>query len=331
MEPFRLAVTGCPRYDLCAEKWRTILRYPRHGYILVNTNFSVVNPAYTRSAAAEREIFISLGWPEDYVNGLFADWEAVFPRFLDTVANLAAALPEKSFLVRPHPFENHDVYKKRFNGLANLVVDGEGEVFDVIANSECVVHLNCGSAVDSVLLDRIPVSLEFLNTKTLRRHAPLPSRLSCLAWSMDMLIELLRNAHARAAAFDRVNALSLIHPWFHHNDGNASERVASLLVELPPHSPSPSWVAAVRGGRAKPRPGQWIQGVLSVAMGSWAVSTIRGLIHPRRRSKTPGLAAVRRLLDLYADCEGNAMVFHAYHARYPISGLPLSTIEIVTA
>ena len=56
-------------------------------------------------------------------------------------------------MVRPHPFENGDLYKNYFSDCENIVVDGEGDIFDSINGAKCILHLNCGSSVDGLLAD----------------------------------------------------------------------------------------------------------------------------------------------------------------------------------
>ena len=198
-EPDRVVVTGCPRYDLCAPPWRQILQYRDHGFVLVNTNFSAINPAFRASDRDEIRIFKDLGWEADYVDRLFADLRAVFPRYIDAIADAAVDNPSRLFVVRPHPFERASAYTERLGHLNNVRIDGDGDVLNVIANADCVVHLNCGTSVETVLLGKVPIGLEFLNTETMRRHAPLPASLSCGASSRDDLNRLIRDPVLRAS------------------------------------------------------------------------------------------------------------------------------------
>ena len=64
-DPERLEVTGCPRYDYCSAPWSALLEYIERDFVLVNTNFSAINPQFSRSAEDEIEVFIRTGWPRD--------------------------------------------------------------------------------------------------------------------------------------------------------------------------------------------------------------------------------------------------------------------------
>lgn len=322
-----LHLTGCPRYDLCAPPWSTALTYERSGYVLVNTNFSAINPAFTDSSASERKIFHSLGWDPSYVDKWFAAMEAVFPRYLDEVERLARALPERTVILRPHPFENEAVYRNRFASLDNVVVDGRGDVLNMIANASVVVHLNCGTAVDALLQRKPAVSLEYLNNELLLNHTPLPSRLSIRPSSFENLLEVVSDHLQAPRSFVPDGARDEIEPWFYRDDGQAADRVADVLASRPPRVSRRSLPAAIRGGRVNASLAQVAQGAANAIGGSQLVSALRDRVSQTRRSKAVTVEQVQNLLDIFAKCSGGSRM-RAKYARNPITGLPMSSIEI---
>lgn len=329
--PEKLWLTGCPRYDLCVEPWRSMLRHTRRDFILVNTNFSAINPRYTRSASEERAIFRSLGWTEEYVKRIFADLERVFPVYLETIESLARAFPKRQILVRPHPFENESLYRERFAGIANIVIDGAGDVLNVISASDGVIHLNCGTAVDAVLCGKVPISIEYLNTETIKSHAPLPSSISLQAGNFEELCAFVETLPDRSP-YDIEAAQAVTRPWFHHSDGLAAARLADLLVGA---LATKSTVArrsatmALRGGRRNASVGQVLLGLSSLAAGSAAADVLRQRIQPSRTGKAFGVADVAALLQDYAACSSDPAA-RVRHARNPLTKLPLSSIEVFT-
>lgn len=325
-----LAVTGCPRYDLCCPPWSEVLEYARRGFVLVNTNFSAINPQFTSSAEDESRIFKSLGWDALYVEGLFEDLKAVFPRYLDAVEAIARNFPDKIVQVRPHPFENPQVYRDRFDELANVVVDGEGDILNAIFAAERVVHLNCGSAVDAVRLGKIPISLEYLNTERMQRHAPLPSRLSCQAQDQDMLLSLVAGQGTVAACYDETVARREVERWYYLSDGLSARRVAHFLaarLSVQERAPVRSLGAAVRGGRPSASGRQFLRGVVGALIGSGPASVLTELVQSSRREKRIELPVVFNLLDQYRRLDDSGMVVAAF-ARNPLTGVPLSTIAV---
>lgn len=324
----QLQVTGCPRYDLCSRPWNSLLEYKRDGFVLVNTNFSAINPAFTESGDTEKKIFQSLGWSDAYVDAWFGEIERVFPRYLDEVEALALALPTETIVVRPHPFENIRLYQQRFAGVANIEVDGQGDVLNMIHAAKCVIHLNCGTAVDALLQRKIPVSLEYLNTALLLDHTPLPSGLSLKPGSREELVEIVKGLIDNTVDFDHDAAFGKVEPWFYKTDGHASERVAEALAVIPRRNARPNFMTAVCGGRSSPSVLQLLQGVTATVFGSHFVTVVRSKIAASRRGKEIRPRDVQILLDKYAlSCGGPK--FLAKFARSRLTGAPMSTIEIL--
>lgn len=111
-----------------------MLHYRTSNHVLINTNFSGINPVFTKSPDVEVKLFRSVwGWDENYTQRLFAEVNAVFPRYLDTVGELVSANPHRRFVLRPHPFENQSVYRERFAASPNLIVDGSGDILKGVA------------------------------------------------------------------------------------------------------------------------------------------------------------------------------------------------------
>jgi surface carbohydrate biosynthesis protein len=327
-----LHLTGCPRYDFCAEPWRRLLEFPERDFILVNTNFSAINPRFTSSSEDEKAIFLQLGWPRDYVERLFAELAGVFPRYLDALERLARALPGARLRVRPHPFEDEETYWRRFGRAANVTVDGSGSALPAIASAACVVHLNCGTAVESLMLGTPAVSLEFLNSETMRSHAALPSKLSLPAGSerelVAMLAEPARLKERQDARRERLLAEHL-EPWFHRLDGRAAERVVAIAIAAAGgKAASRSIRASLRGGRA-PSAGRLLAGVASQLIGSKAVGRLQGLRLPARRAKAFTRAEVERRIEALARLESRKDRIAVAQARHPLSGAPLASIRVL--
>lgn len=336
LRPEQARVTGCPRFDFCRPPLVGTLGGERRDYVLVNTNFSAINPRFTDSAASERAAFVGAGWAPAYVDRLLAELHAVHPRYLDAVAAMATRLPDTTVLVRPHPFENAAFYERRFAHAANIVVDGTGSVVPVIAASRCVVHLNCGTAVESALLDKVAVNLEYLNTDLMRRHTPLPRQISYPAADLDDLVRAVTVPDSLDGAFDRdARYRAFVRPWFHEADGRAGERVADALLSLGPRPrPRPLGArlrSAAAGSAVRPRAGQRAQGLLGLALGSRTATALRDRLQPQGRAKRFGIAAVMAELAAIRRAYGDGPIPRARHARHPLNGLPLVSIEIAPA
>ncbi|GLR85459.1 surface carbohydrate biosynthesis protein [Bradyrhizobium iriomotense] len=331
MEPQQLHLTGCPRFDFAAPRWRALLDGEPRGYLLVNANFPLVNSRFAGKPGGEREAMIRAGWDADYVDRFMADLKQVFANYLIEIDRLAAARPNHDILVRPHPFENEDVYRNALSRHANVWVDGTGSVLDRIRNAAAVVHLNCGTAVESVLLGKLPLQLDYLNTPATAGHAALPARVSRAVASFDELLGAIDRIDSETETFDfaRVHAAD-IEAFFHLNDGLAAERVADVLTNAPnSRRPYVSLMATVKGTRTKPSLGQIAKGAASALLGSAATERLRGQVNPARRDKRIEPAYVKALLRRIASHDSaNPAQYAANRARCVTTGLPLASIAI---
>jgi surface carbohydrate biosynthesis protein len=331
MKPARLHLTGCPRFDFAAPRWRTLLDGERRGYLLVNANFPLVNSRFSSKPGAESEAMIRAGWDGAYIDRFLADMKQVFANYLAAIGRLAAARPDRAILVRPHPFESEQVYRTALARHSNVVVDGTGSVLDMIQNAAAIVHLNCGTAVEAVLLGKLPIQLEYLNTPTTAGHALLPARVSRPVMSFEELLDAVDHVDEETAKFDfaGIHAAN-IDAFFYRNDGQAAERVADVLVAAKdPRRPFVSLASALRGTRPNPSAGQIAKGAASLLFGSAATEKFRTWFSPARRDKRIEPADVADLLARIAVHDNNdPSRFTAARARCATTGLPLASIIV---
>lgn len=327
MQASRLHLTGCPRFDFAAPRWRKLLDGPRRGYLLVNANFPAVNSRF----GAEREAMIRNGADPAYLDRLHTDLKQVFVNYLVEIGRLAAARPDRAILVRPHPFENEDVYRTALAQYSNVVVDGTGSVLDMIQNAAAIIHLNCGTAVEAVLLGKLPIQLEYLNTPATAGHARLPARVSRPTMSFEELLDVVDHIDEETAKFDfaGVHAAN-IDPFFYRNDGLAAERVADVLLGTKdPGRPFVSLASALRGTRPNPSAGQIAKGAASLVVGSAATEKLRTWFSPARRDKRiepADVTALLRRIAIHDQCDPS--LFTAARARCARTGLPLASIIV---
>jgi surface carbohydrate biosynthesis protein len=325
----RLHLTGCPRFDFTAARWRSLLDFHRDGYVLVNMNFPLVNPLFAKSTNAERETLVAAGWQPEYVDRLIDDSGKILAGFVSLVQGLSRRHGALQFLVRPHPFENADHYRSAFAGLANVVVDGQGSVLNVIQHSCCILHINCGTSIESVMLGKLPLSLEFLNTKHMANHSSLPSRVSMPVTSTSELDTLLADLPAANARFDfRRRYDDLIRPWFHLNDGDAAARIATRLdAATGIRANRVSVRRSMASSRLRPSLMQRLQAIAGNVAGSYNVSRMRARHAPQRQAKRLDAAFVDTLLAAIGTVDTQSRC-RAQRARHPVTGLPLASLLV---
>ena len=331
LKPEQLHLTGCPRFDFAAPRWRSLLDGEQHGYLLVNANFPLVNSRFASRPDDERAAMIRFGFDAAYIDRLLTDLKQVFKNYLVDIGRLAAARPIRKILVRPHPFEREEVYREALGQHPNIVIDGTGSVLDRIQNAAAIIHLNCGTAIEAVLLGKLPIQLEHLNTPATAGHALLPARVSRPTRSFEELLAVVDDLDAETRKFDFAGMHAAdIHPFFHRNDGQAAERVADVLAGVKDRrTPFVSLSSVLRGTRPNPSLGQIAKGAASLLFGSAATERLRTRFNPARREKRIEPSDVERLLGQIAvHDQADPSLFSVERARCARTGLPLASITI---
>ena len=323
----RLHLTGCPRFDYAAPAMRALIPSRRTGHILVNTNFPIINSRFT-SGGEDRQALLAVGIGADTVERLIGETRKVMTGMIETVRRLSAEFPDQRFVLRPHPFERDALYREAFADQANVVVDGAGSVFEALNGARALLHVNCGTAIDAIMLGVPPFALEFLNSDYLRNHASLPSRASL---PVNAYAELAAIAGGALPAFDAAaQHAAFAEPWFHLNDAGAAGRVADALIsDLARRTGKGGQVSIRRSlSASRPRPslGQRAQSVLANLAGSLASSRLRMLRQRSRREKSFRREDIDRLLAPLA--AGGETPLHAARARHPLTKAPLASLVI---
>lgn len=249
-EPEQISVTGCPRYDFIAEPWRQAL--PANGlspgYILINTNFPVVNPQFSQSTSAEIRGWVKVGWgtqsrAEEHARGS----ELLFEDIKKAVAAIAKALPEETFVLRPHPFESMSPYEEVAGSLPNLLLRKEGTSLQWINQAAALLHVNCFTGVEACMMHIEALGFEWLNRKEIRDHSSEPYRVSRNASSLEEMVywlKCLTSNHSPLPSLpNRDDALRrLISANYRAVDGQSAKRVADSLIRLAKKGPQASTV-----------------------------------------------------------------------------------------
>lgn len=224
-------VTGCPRFDLHHPDWRTGPQVPAAApRILVNTNFSTVNPRFTtveRKIATSRENF---GWSMAEIARVLDTERAAIDATVELCRRLAHDFPDAGVLLRPHPFEDERPYREALADVPAATVDGSGPVDARIAAAAVVIQRSCTTAVEAGLVGRPTLS---------PRWIPAPFEIA-MAESVSVPCEdyqamrahvaaVLAGRHVTPPAVDAALA-AVTRDYFHVLDGDAHARAADAVI-----------------------------------------------------------------------------------------------------
>ena len=192
-------ITGNPRTDLLRPElqayWsRSVDRIRKQfgNIILINTNFGKLNHFRPNKGDEKKALDAATHSPEivdEQELGMAKHRWALFQHFQEMVGEVGRAFPTHTILIRPHPSENHEVWKQAGMGCSNVQVHFEGHVTPWLLASDAIIHNSCTTGLESYLLNR-PVFC-FQPIMSERFDKALPNSLSQRAASSQDLIDLL--------------------------------------------------------------------------------------------------------------------------------------------
>jgi surface carbohydrate biosynthesis protein len=173
-EGLPIHVTGNPRSDMLRPELRQFYRkdveafQARYGdFILVNTNFNHVNafgpdmnlfkPAKNSSRKA-RFGRAARGMSRSYAEGLRDHKFSVFQDFQELIPRLEKAFPRHAIVVRPHPTENHAVYRRIADRCESVHVTNEGNVVPWLMAARALIHNGCTTGVEAYVTQTPAIS-----------------------------------------------------------------------------------------------------------------------------------------------------------------------------
>jgi surface carbohydrate biosynthesis protein len=296
-------VTGNPRSDLLRPELHAYyedevqdIRRSYGDFILVNTNFNHVNafgpdmnlfkPAKTpgQTAGFGRA---ARGMSREYAEGLRDHKLAVFGDFQRLIIDLEKNFPEYTIVVRPHPTESHDVYRRIAAQCRRVKVTNEGNVVPWLLSTKALIHNGCTTGVEAFEL-RVP-ALSYRATVNETYDAgfyQLPNALSHNCFSFDELrAALQRILEGRLGAPDSEARRALACRHLAAQDGPlACERMVAVLEQIA------SGQARPLGQALLPRIVRWL-----TARGLHVVRAVKSMLpgsHNRpefQRHRFPGL------------------------------------------
>jgi surface carbohydrate biosynthesis protein len=161
-------ITGNPRADLLRSETRSFywqeveeIRKKFGDFILVNTNFNHVNAFYPSmnlfrpaKRPGQRPKFgrAARGMTLEYAEGLRDHKQAVLEDFKKTIPALEREFPHCNIVVRPHPTENQDTYRRIAAQCSHVHVTNEGNVVPWLLATKAVVHNGCTTGLEAYVL-----------------------------------------------------------------------------------------------------------------------------------------------------------------------------------
>ncbi len=214
-EEIKIHLTGNPRGDMLRPELRGVFSeeakelQKEHGrFLLINTNFSFVNPFFPEQGLLRMDRLDTHGKPSygraavgmdrEFVERLYRHKSDVFASFKKMIPVLNKSFPELTIIVRPHPVENPEVYHLIANQSPGIKVINEGNVIPWLLAAVAVIHNGCTTGVEAYMLEVPAVSYQAAGDRDLdRSFYHLPNYLSHQCFSLDELLETLTDIESQ--------------------------------------------------------------------------------------------------------------------------------------
>ena len=240
-------VTGNPRNDLLrpelhpfyADQVQAIRE--RYGdFLLVNTNFNHVNaffPAqnlFKPTRPGETPVFgkAGVGMTPEFAAALRDQKQAVFEAFLRLIPELARAFPRLAVVVRPHPTEGQEAYRKLAGAGDGIQVTNDGNVVPWLMAAKALVHNGCTTGVEAFVMrtpafSYRPAVCAAIDDTFYR----LPHGLSHQCFTLEELLARIREVlDGRLGAADGAERNALVRHYLTGQEGAlACERMMDVL------------------------------------------------------------------------------------------------------
>lgn len=175
------------------------------------------------------------GMPRDYAEGLRAHKQVIFEAFQRLIPELERAFPDLKIVVRPHPTESQDVYRRIASQCKRVEVTNEGNVVPWLLATRALIHNGCTTGVEAFVL-RVPaVSYRArVNEDYDCGFYRLPNLLSYQAFAFEELRNTLAKILAgELGAADGDERRALVDRYLAGLDGPcACERIVDILEEI---------------------------------------------------------------------------------------------------
>ncbi|SDW89291.1 surface carbohydrate biosynthesis protein [Nitrosomonas communis] len=207
-ENMPIHITGNPRGDMLRSEIRPYfapeveeLRSRYGDFILINTNFSDVNPYIpsvglflpTKAPSKPARLGQSgIGMSKEFAEGLRAHKLSVLEDFKQLIPMLEQAFPELTIIVRPHPSESYQIYHQIAAKCSRVVITNQGNVIPWLLAAKAMVHNGCTTGLEAYVLDVPAISyLATLNKYYDYDFQGLPTKLSYQCFNFEELAEIL--------------------------------------------------------------------------------------------------------------------------------------------
>lgn len=241
----KITRTGSPRIDILRSEFLPIFEDDANNikkmygqFILINTNFGYNH--YLGFSYGEVQLKKRL---EKYGNELETIWKEnlsiekeTFQQFINMIRSLSMAFPDHTVIIRPHPSENHEVWRNLMSEQSNVRVIHEGSVIPWIFAADAMIHNRCTTGIESYVMNTTP-TFAFCPIESTKFDMYVPNDLSIkvdsIAELIDKLDKVLRKTDSTHADLIESDKKTIADRHLDSLNGMyACERIVDELIDI---------------------------------------------------------------------------------------------------
>lgn len=241
---------GNPRFDLLRSNFKVLREGKTNSlieqwgsYVIVNTNFAAGNLSHYYNCSyikkQERSALKYLGRPlsdkeRSFYQGKEVYYKNLFFSYIEMLEELSSRFPFIQFILRPHPSEDIENWRKNVEGLNNVHVVFEGSATEWMQGALAVIHTGCTTGIEGRTLQK-PV-FSYNPNPDYRHQSFLPDKFGYKVEDIETLCILLSNVVNNSNSFvkEQYNKqLGEAKQWIENITGPlAAERILDSLDNI---------------------------------------------------------------------------------------------------
>lgn len=163
----KFRMTGNPRFDLLEPAFRTAFQAEAEGlrrkygrFFLFNTNFGYANSHWGDPEeyikVCETVGYVKRGDPfdEKWLKDQLVFEQTNLDAFVEAMKFLRDRYPDMTVILRPHPAEYIENWKRRLAGEERILVNADGAPQPWLLAAEALIQSTCTTGIESVMMDR---------------------------------------------------------------------------------------------------------------------------------------------------------------------------------
>lgn len=154
-----VVISGHPRFELLKHEFHYLyqpdvdsLKKKYGSFILINTNMGFGN-----NIRGDDFVLSGYGKWFDNINDIVRFDKKKMEAYISLIKILFKSY-KGTIILRPHPEEDGDFYRRVLSNRKNLIITNTGSVVPWILASEAMVHPDCTTAIESIILGKKPIS-----------------------------------------------------------------------------------------------------------------------------------------------------------------------------